>query len=318
MTRIVIVKDRLTLRRCRRARRSRRRNVRSRNVGRALRRVRRLAAATPHDRRRTALPDGPAVEAFAATARAIAATSGKLEKTALLAEYLATLGDADLAAAVHFFTGGPFAANDRRTLSLGGRSIASVARRVVGVRRRGAERGVSRKRRSGHRPRDARASAARRGIFDERLTPASLSALFGEIGNVTGERAGKRREAIFERILRSLRRSARRHLRREDCHRRFARRVARRARARRDRAGFRCGRRRGPARDDGGGDVGAVAVAARHGRRSTSCASPTERRSASCSHRRSLRRIVRRARRRLVAGGGQVRRHPRAGARARR
>ena len=116
---------------------------------------------------------------------------------------MATLGDADLAAAVHFFTGNPFAANDRRTLSLGGRSIASVARRVWEFDD-GALNAAYRE--SGdlgtalaalvHPPRAA-------ALFAERLTPASLGVLFGEIGNVKGERAGKRREAILERILRA-------------------------------------------------------------------------------------------------------------------
>jgi DNA ligase 1 len=116
---------------------------------------------------------------------------------------LGTLGDADLAAAVHFFTGSPFAANDRRTLSLGGRSIASVARRVWefddaalnAAYRASGDLGTA----LATLVRPPRAAA----LFDERLTPASLSVLFGEIGNVTGERAGKRREAIFERILRA-------------------------------------------------------------------------------------------------------------------
>ncbi len=121
----------------------------------------------------------------------------------MLAAYLATLGDADLAAAVHFFTGKPFAARDRRTLSLGGRSIANVARRVwefddaaLGAAyRESGDLGTA----LGALVRPPRETA----LFGERLTPSSLSALFGEIGNVTGDRAGKRREAIFERILRA-------------------------------------------------------------------------------------------------------------------
>src|ERR1700729_105265 len=72
------------------------------------------------------------MERFAATAERIASRSAKLEKIGLLAEYLVTLDDADLLAATRFFSGTPFAARDRRTLSVGGRTIAAVARRVWG------------------------------------------------------------------------------------------------------------------------------------------------------------------------------------------
>ncbi len=72
------------------------------------------------------------MERFAATAERIVAVSAKLEKIALLAEYLRTLDDADLLAAVRFFSGGPFAARDHRTLSIGGRTIVETARRVWG------------------------------------------------------------------------------------------------------------------------------------------------------------------------------------------
>ncbi len=121
----------------------------------------------------------------------------------MLAAYLATLGDADLAAAVHFFTGSPFAANDRRTLSLGGRSIANVAQRVWefddtalnAAYRASGDLGIA----LSALVRPPRAVA----LFGERLTPASLSTRFGEIGDVRGDRAGKRRETIFERILRA-------------------------------------------------------------------------------------------------------------------
>jgi hypothetical protein len=47
--------------------------------------------------------------AFAATAQAIGQTAGKNDKVALMAAYLRTLADDDLAAATRFFTGNPFA-----------------------------------------------------------------------------------------------------------------------------------------------------------------------------------------------------------------
>ena len=72
------------------------------------------------------------MERFALTAQRIAATPGKLEKIAALAAYLRSLDDTDLTAAARFFTGNPFAARDRRTLSIGGRTIVEVAQRVWG------------------------------------------------------------------------------------------------------------------------------------------------------------------------------------------
>ncbi len=141
---------------------------------------------------------------FAVTAQRIAATAAKLEKTALLADYFRELDDGDLLAAARFFTGTPFAARDRRTLSVGGRTIAEVARRVWGFS--DADLG------SGYRatgdlgaalgplvrpPRDALLFA------DEHLTPATLDALFGEIAAASGKRSGSRREAVLERILRA-------------------------------------------------------------------------------------------------------------------
>lgn len=143
------------------------------------------------------------MERFAATAQRIASQSAKLEKIATLAEYLQTLDDADLVAATRFFTGTPFAARDHRTLSVGGRTIVEVARRVwgfddeaLGANYRntgdlGAALGPL-----ARPPRDAM-------LFADHLTPAALDVLFGEIAAASGKRANKRREAVLERILRA-------------------------------------------------------------------------------------------------------------------
>ena len=143
------------------------------------------------------------MERFAATAEQIASHPGKLDKVAILAEYLRMLDDADLVAATRFFTGTPFAARDHRTLSIGGRTIVEVARRVW--RFSDAELG------EGYRttgdlgaalgplvrpPHDAM-------LFADRLTPASLAAFFGEIAEASGKRSSRRREAILERVFRA-------------------------------------------------------------------------------------------------------------------
>ncbi len=142
------------------------------------------------------------MQRFAAAAQRIAAVPAKLEKIAILAEYLAALDDADLLAAARFFTGTPFAARDRRTLSIGGRTIVEVAQRVWGFDDAALGRGYRETGDLGaalgpllRAPRDAQ-------LFRDRLTPAVLDALFGEIAEASGKRAGKRREAVLERILR--------------------------------------------------------------------------------------------------------------------
>ncbi|HLX26724.1 MAG TPA: ATP-dependent DNA ligase, partial [Candidatus Cybelea sp.] len=143
------------------------------------------------------------MERFAKAAQAIGSRPGKLEKVALLAEYLRGIDGGDLVAAARFFTGNPFAARDRRTLSLGGRSIVKVAQRVWGFDDAQLGEGY---RASGdlgdalgtlvRPPRDAT-------LFAEQLTPATLDVLFGDIADASGKNAAKRREAVLERILRA-------------------------------------------------------------------------------------------------------------------
>jgi DNA ligase 1 len=143
------------------------------------------------------------MERFATTAEQIASHPAKLEKIALLAEYLRTLDDADLLAAARFFSGTPFAQRDHRTLSIGGRTIVAVARRVWGFDDAALGRGYSATGDLGaalgplvRAPRDAM-------LFRDRLTPATLDVLFGEIAAASGKRANRRREAVLERILRA-------------------------------------------------------------------------------------------------------------------
>jgi DNA ligase-1 len=143
------------------------------------------------------------VERFAATAELVASHPAKLEKIALLAEYFRSLDDADLLAAARFFSGTPFAANDQRTLSVGGRTIVEVARRVwrfddseLGAAYRATGDLGEALGRLVRAPHDAM-------LFRDRLTPASLYELFGEIAAASGKHSNKRRAAVLERILRA-------------------------------------------------------------------------------------------------------------------
>ena len=116
------------------------------------------------------------MERFAAAAEQIASRPAKLEKIALLAAYLQRLDDADLLAAARFLSGAPFAARDRRTLSIGARTIVEVARRIWEFNDAELGRGY---RETGDlgaalgslvsAPRDAM-------LFRDRLTPATLEA----------------------------------------------------------------------------------------------------------------------------------------------
>src|SRR5438094_4102160 len=60
------------------------------------------------------------LEQFAGTAEAVAATTKKLEKAALLGEYFVHLSDEDLARAARYFAGHQFAQSDARTTNVGG------------------------------------------------------------------------------------------------------------------------------------------------------------------------------------------------------
>ncbi|HUP27551.1 MAG TPA: ATP-dependent DNA ligase [Chloroflexia bacterium] len=70
---------------------------------------------------------------FAITADAVGATSKRLEKLAILADYLAPLSDEDLAVACRFLSGNPFPHSDERTLSLGFSAVSSVLLELSGV-----------------------------------------------------------------------------------------------------------------------------------------------------------------------------------------
>ena len=71
------------------------------------------------------------LQAFAECADAVAATTKKLEKAAILGAYLQSLSDADLTRAARYFAGHQFALADARTTNVGG-SIQRRAQRGHG------------------------------------------------------------------------------------------------------------------------------------------------------------------------------------------
>jgi DNA ligase-1 len=145
------------------------------------------------------------MQRFAETADAIARQSGKLEKTATLAAYLASLDDRNLAAAARFFTGNPFAARDPRSLAIGGRTIVAVARRIWGFDDEELSAGYRATGDVGSALGALMRAPLDAMLWSETLTPASLLERFAEIAAAAGKSAGKRREAVLERILRACR-----------------------------------------------------------------------------------------------------------------
>ncbi len=72
------------------------------------------------------------LQRFAEVAEAVAATTKKLEKGALLGAYLQTLNDADLARAARYFAGHQFALSDARTTNVGGSIISDALSQATG------------------------------------------------------------------------------------------------------------------------------------------------------------------------------------------
>ncbi len=72
------------------------------------------------------------LQRFAEVAEAVAATTKKLEKAALLGAYLQTLNDADLARAARYFAGHQFALSDARTTNVGGSIISDALSQATG------------------------------------------------------------------------------------------------------------------------------------------------------------------------------------------
>lgn len=72
------------------------------------------------------------LQSFAECADAIAATTKKLQKAALLGSYLETLSDADLSRAARYFAGHQFASTDARTTNVGGSIISAALSEATG------------------------------------------------------------------------------------------------------------------------------------------------------------------------------------------
>jgi DNA ligase-1 len=73
------------------------------------------------------------LEQFARTAEAVAATTKKLQKAAVLDEYFRQLSDEDLARAARYFAGQQFALSDARTTNVGGSILSEALCAATGI-----------------------------------------------------------------------------------------------------------------------------------------------------------------------------------------
>ncbi|HEY3676864.1 MAG TPA: ATP-dependent DNA ligase, partial [Candidatus Tumulicola sp.] len=110
----------------------------------------------------------------------------------------------DLEAAVRFFTGNPFAASDRRTLSIGGSALVKVARRLWHFDDAALSAAYAHSGDLG----DALGSltqAPRDTVLfaHDDLSPAALSDAFASIAHASGKNSAKRRESLLEDVFRA-------------------------------------------------------------------------------------------------------------------
>src|SRR5215470_17646983 len=72
------------------------------------------------------------LQTFAECAEAVAATTKKLEKAAILGSYFESLSNADLTRAARYFAGHQFASTDARTTNVGGSIISAALSEATG------------------------------------------------------------------------------------------------------------------------------------------------------------------------------------------
>jgi len=139
--------------------------------------------------------------AFARTCAAIAATPSKLEKIALVAAYLEPLDDADLAPAARYFTGNPFPQAQQLSLAVGGSTILAAAEAAWGVDEDALARAYRATGDLGAALGGFVRPGADLGLFRESLTPSRLYGLLVEIADANGKGAQRRRSILCERIF---------------------------------------------------------------------------------------------------------------------
>lgn len=144
---------------------------------------------------------GGALEAFARVADAVAATTKKLEKAALLGAYFHTLADEDLVRAARYFAGHQFAMNDARTTNVGGGMLRDAISEVSGLEVENLRPRYVRLGDAGEVAREAFAEAGRGESVPPTFTLAEVETLIGRLSETRG--TGNKRAVLVEALRRA-------------------------------------------------------------------------------------------------------------------
>ena len=159
------------------------------------------------------------MQRLAETCERIAATTKKMEKTAIVAEYLRSreLGDAAISAV--FLSGRAFPAFDERTLQIGGSLLWKLVVELTGGRDAAPDRRLSQARRPGRSRRRCAGSTALRTAAT--ITLQEVRSIFDQIA---GTRTAAAKAALLQ-VAAGARHCARSQVHPEDHHRRAAHRA---------------------------------------------------------------------------------------------
>jgi DNA ligase-1 len=149
-----------------------------------------VAVAGGDDRRVTTLAE------LARAGDAIAKTSSKSEKVRLLARFLATTEESELAQAARYFGGGVFPAGDERTLQVGGAAFSTVLRNVSGADDAAIRAAWRRHSDTG----DVTGDLLSR-VEGRDTDPISIADLDQSFANIAGTRAARERTALLSALL---------------------------------------------------------------------------------------------------------------------
>ena len=129
---------------------------------------------------------GGALAEFARTAEAVAGTTKKLEKAALLGAYFHTLDDRDLVRAARYFAGQQFALHDARTTNVGTNLLRDVLSDVTGLDTENLRPRYVRLGDSGEVAYEAFREAGRDEVNQAAFTLASVESLIASLSDTRG------------------------------------------------------------------------------------------------------------------------------------
>ncbi|OGN88105.1 MAG: hypothetical protein A2X23_11035 [Chloroflexi bacterium GWC2_73_18] len=135
------------------------------------------------------------------TAERVAATTSKLEKTRLLAEYLAGLAPEELPLAAVYLSGRPFAEADQRVAGLGWATIVTVAEALVGAPARALAGHYDRSSDLGQAVSDLLAEAASAGRWRAASEPPALVEVGAAFDGIAAGTGGGARADRFAALL---------------------------------------------------------------------------------------------------------------------